>query len=357
MTMERQRRRPNQSVTIRDVAAHVGVSPMTVSRVINRESNVKPETREMVYAAIRALNYAPSPAARRLAGSVPCRIGLLYDNPSTGYLSELLLGALDESSRTGAQVLVERCGESEMAAAALGKLLKTGIDGLILTPPLCESERVLAEVQQAGVVAVAVAPGHASERIATVRIDNEAAARDLTEYLLSLGHRRFGCIKGHPNHTGSQLRLQGFLAALAAAGIAADSVRLEQGYFSYRSGLEAAERLLSDEPYPTAIFAANDDMAAAAVSLAHRIGFEVPEDLSIAGFDDTPIAASVWPALTTIHQPVAAMARAAVDLVLEEVRRQREGSGAPRQLLHPHTLIVRESTGPVPAAISAAAAP
>src|ERR1700688_3637021 len=348
MVTERQRRRSNQSVTIRDVAAHVGVSPMTVSRLINRESNVKPETRELVHAAIRTLNYAPSLAARSLAGSVPCRIGLLYDNPSTGYLSELLLGALDESSRTGAQVLVERCGESEMAAAALGKLLKAGIDGLILTPPLCESERVLAEVQYAGVVAVAVASGYASQRMATIRIDNEAAARDLTEYLLSLGHRRFGCIKGHPNHPSSQLRLHGFLSALTAAGIAADSVRLEQGYFSYRSGLEAAQRLLADEPYPTAIFAANEDMAAATISLAARLGFEVPQDLSIAGFDDTPIAASVWPALTTIHQPVAAMARAAVDLVLEEVQRQRHGSGAPRQLLHPHTLIVRESTGPAP---------
>src|SRR3984957_13468283 len=294
MATERQRRKSNQSVTIRDVAAHVGVSPMTVSRVINRESNVKPETREMVYAAIRALNYAPSPAARRLAGSVPCRIGLLYDNPSTGYLSELLLGALDESSRTGAQVLVERCGESEMAAAALGKLLKAGIDALILTPPLCESERVLAEVRQAGGVAVAVAPGHPSQGIATIRIDNEAAARDLTEYLLSLGHRRFGFIIGHPVHTVTQQglqggrgdlpagglrpaslqRLQGCLAALAAGGIAPDSLRLEQGYFTYRSGLEAAERLLADEPYPTAIFAANDDMAAAAVSLAHRLGLQ-----------------------------------------------------------------------------------
>jgi len=348
MAIERQRRRSSQSVTIRDVAAHVGVSPMTVSRVINRENNVKSETREMVHAAIRALNYAPSPAARSLAGSRPCRIGLLYDNPSTGYLSELLLGTLDESSRTGAQVLVERCGDSEMAAAALGKLLKTGIDGLILTPPLCESERVLAEVRQAGVVAVAVATGHASSYMATVRIDNEAAARDLTEYLLSLGHRRFGCIKGHPGDIGSQQRLTGFLGALAEAGIGADTVRLEQGYYTYRSGMQAAQRLLAEEPYPTAIFAANDDMAAAAVSLAHRMGFEVPQDLSIAGFDDTPVAASVWPALTTIHQPVAAMARAAVDLVLEEVHRQRQGTGTPRQLLHPHTLIVRESTGVAP---------
>ena len=348
MAIERQRRRSSQSVTIRDVAAHVGVSPMTVSRVINRENNVKSETREMVHAAIRALNYAPSPAARSLAGSLLCRIGLLYDNPSTGYLSELLLGTLDESSRTGAQVLVERCGDSEMAAAALGKLLKTGIDGLILTPPLCESERVLAEVQHAGIVAVAVAPGLASERLATVRIDNEAAARDLAEYLLSLGHRRFGCIKGHPSDTGSQQRLDGFLGALAAADIAPDSVRVQQGYFSYRSGLTAAQRLLAEEPYPTAIFAANDDMAAAAISLAHRMGFEVPLDLSIVGFDDTPVATSVWPSLTTIHQPVAAMARAAVDLVLEEVHRARHGTGTPRQLLHPHTLIVRESTGAAP---------
>jgi LacI family transcriptional regulator len=350
MAIERQRRRSTQRVTIRHVAMHAGVSPMTVSRVINRESNVKPETRELVHAAIRELNYAPSPAARTLAGSAPCRIGLLYGNPSSGYLSELLLGALDESSRTGAQVLVERCGDNELSGAALAKLLKSGIDGLILLPPQCESELVLNEVQAAGVVAVAVAPGHPSNRIATARIDNEAAARDLTEYLLRLGHRRLGAIMGHPDHAVSAQRTQGFLTALAAAGIERSSVRLEQGYFSYRSGLEAAERLLAQEPYPTGIFAANDDMAAAACSLAHRLGFAVPEDLSIVGFDDTPIAASVWPALTTIHQPVAAMARSAVDLLLEEVRRQRDGetTATPRQLLHPHTLIMRESTAPPP---------
>jgi len=348
MASERQRRKPKRGVTIREVAAKAGVSPMTVSRVINRESHVKIETRELVDAAIRELNYSPSPAARSLAGSGPFRIGLLYDNPSIGYLSELLLGALDESSRTGAQVLVERCGESEHAGVALGKLLRAGVDGVVLPPPLCEAPLLLAEVMQSGAVAVAVAPGHPSEQIATIRIDNEAAAYELTEYLLALGHRRFGFIKGHPNQTMSEQRLAGFLAAIAAAGIAQESLRVEQGYFTYRSGLDAAERILSSEPFPTAIFAANDDMAAATASLAHRLGFDVPADLSIVGFDDTPIAASVWPALTTIHQPVAAMARAAVDLVLEEIRRMRDGSGRPRQLVHPHTLIVRESSGPAP---------
>jgi LacI family transcriptional regulator len=348
MATERHRRKPNQGVTIREVAARAGVSPMTVSRVINREAHVKAETRQLVEAVIRELNYAPSPAARSLAGSAPFRIGLLYDNPSIGYLSELLLGALDESSRTGAQLLVERCADTEQAGVALGKLLKAGIDGVILPPPLCESQPLLAEVVRRGLAAVAIAPGHSSDLVATIRIDNEAAAQALTEYLLVLGHRRFGFIQGHPNQTVSGQRLRGFLAAFDASGIAATSRHIEQGYFTYRSGLDAAERMLALEPVPTAIFAANDDMAAATASLALRLGFEVPADLSIVGFDDTPVAASVWPTLTTIHQPVAAMARAAVDLVLEEIRRIREGVGRPRQLLHPHTLIVRESTGPVP---------
>jgi LacI family transcriptional regulator len=349
-TVTRPRRRAIQSATIRDVAARAGVSPMTVSRVINSEGNVRAETRALVTQAIKELNYSPSIAARSLAGSEPYRIGLLYDNPSTGYMSEFLIGTLDESSRTGAQVLIEKCPESELTGATLAKLLKAGVDGLILPPPLCEATQVLTKIRDSGTAAVAVAPGHASSDRATIRIDNEAAAKELTEHLLSLGHRLFGFIKGHPNQTVSDQRLSGFMAALTEAGIDPADVRIEQGYFTYRSGLEAAEKLLTADngPRPTAIFAANDDMAAATVSLAHRIGLDVPRDVSIVGFDDTPIAATVWPALTTVHQPVAAMARVAIDLVLEEIRRLRNGTAGPRQLIHPHTLLVRESTGPVP---------
>src|SRR5262245_32921404 len=186
--MARQRRRASQGANIRDVAARAGVSPMTVSRVINREDNVREETRDLVNAAIRELSYTPSPAARRLAGSEPFRIGLLYDNPSTGYLSEFLRGALDESSRTGAQVLVERCADTDLAGASLAKMLKAGVDGVILPPPLSESAVVLAEVRNSGTPSVAVAPGHPCEDMGTVRIDNEAAARELTEHLLGLGH-------------------------------------------------------------------------------------------------------------------------------------------------------------------------
>jgi LacI family transcriptional regulator len=346
--MRQSRRKSLGPANIRDVATLAGVSPMTVSRVINREENVKPQTRDLVNAAIRDLNYAPNPAARSLAGSAPFRIGLLYNNPSSGYLSELLVGALDESGRTGAQLVVEKCGETEPVAASVAKLIRNGIDGLILPSPMCDDPEILRQVETAATAMVAIAPGALSEDVSAVRIDNQAAAFEVTRHLLALGHRRLGFIKGHPGQGDSEKRLQGFLAALQQAGLAPDSARVEQGYNTYRSGLEATERLLALTPRPTAIFASNDDMAAAAAAFAHRQGLDVPDDLSIAGFDDTPIAAAVWPALTTVHQPIAAMARSAVDLLVQEIRRKRTGVGEPRHVLHPHLLVVRDSTGPAP---------
>jgi LacI family transcriptional regulator len=347
---ERQRRKTASGVTIRDVAARAGVSPMTVSRVINGEENVRNETRALVNAAIQDLSYAPNHAARSLAGWAPSRIGLLYDNPSAGFLSEFLVGVLDESGRTGSQVVLERRQDGESALSALNRLLGDGVDGLILPPPLCEAVEILDAVEAAGAAAVALAPGRPSATLATLRIDNRAAAFELTEHLLKLGHRRFGFTKGDPNQTVSDQRFEGFLAALTAAGVDPATVGVEQGYFTYRSGLEAAGRLLAREPRPTAIFAANDDMAAATLAAAHRLGLATPGDISVVGFDDTPIASSVWPALTTVRQPIAAMARAAVDLALEEIRRRRRSDGEPRQELHPHMLIIRESTAPPPRA-------
>ena len=347
----KRRHRSVQKVTIREVAARARVSPMTVSRVINGGENVTEATRAAVMAAVRELDYTPNPAARRLAGSEGFRIGLLYSNPSAAFLTEFLLGALDQSRRTGHQLVVEKCGVSPAAErAALRKLLQGGVNGVILPPPLCEAPTVLAELRKADVAAVAVGAGQPSEDFSTVRMDNYKAAREMTSYLISLGHRRIGFIKGHPNQSVSAQRLQGFLDALSAAGIDADESYIEQGYFSYRSGLTAAERLLARDPRPTAIFAANDDMAAATLAVAHRLGIDVPGELSIAGFDDTLIAATLWPSLTPIRQPIAAMARASVDLLLKELRRRRArvGGRPPQQLLK-YTLVRRDSTAPAPA--------
>lgn len=327
-------RKHSGAVTIHDVAERAGVSPMTVSRVINGERNVREVTRAQVMAAVEALNYAPNQAARSLAGSENYRIGLLYSNPSSSYLSEFLVGALDESARKATQILLEKCEISSAAqVVAVRKLIAGGVDGVILPPPLGESEPVVSELKNKGIPVVAVACGRPGPKAICVRIDDRAAALEMTNYLISLGHRRIGFIRGHPNQTSSAEREKGFVKALTDAGIALDASLTVQGYFSFRSGLDAAELLLAAKQPPTAIFASNDDMAAAVVSVAHRRGLDVPRDLSVVGFDDTEIATTVWPELTTIRQPVAAMAEAAIDIAVRAIRRLRSG-GEPKALDH-----------------------
>lgn len=336
-------RRQGGGSTIRDVARQAGVSPMTVSRVINGEKSVRDSTRETVTAAIRDLNYAPNPAARSLASAELVRIGLLYSNPSAAYLSEFLVGGMEQTSRSGAQLIIERCDEGGEAEAA-EKLVGMGVDGIILPPPICDSEAVLQTLAKSRTPAVAVATGHPAASTSAVRIDDRAAAEAMTQHLIDLGHRRIGFIKGHPNQTASAQRYEGYLTALARAGLAADVALVTQGYFTYRSGLEAADQLLGLPSPPTAIFASNDDMAAATVAVAHRLGLDVPRDLTVCGFDDSALATTIWPELTTIRQPIADMSREAVTVLIEEIRARRSGESTPRRrTLLDFTLIRRQS--------------
>jgi LacI family transcriptional regulator len=163
---------------------------------------------------------------------------------------------------------------------------------------------------------------------------------------MDLGHRRIGFIAGNPNLSASAQRLEGYRAALAAVGIEEDPALIVDGLFTYRSGLDAAEQLLDLPDPPTAIFSSNDDMAAATVAMAHRRGLDVPGDLTVCGFDDTTLATAIWPELTTIHQPIADMARAAVDLLVSSLRRQKTGEGAAAQHVLDYTLIRRQSDAP-----------
>ena len=338
-----------RGTTIHDVARKAGVSPMTVSRVVNGERNVRETTREAVLAAVKDLRYAPNPAARSLAGAENVRIGLLYSNPSAAYLSEFLLGALDESSRKSAQLMLEKCEAASATGerAAVRRLLDGGVSGVILPPPVCESHVILTELKKEKVPTVAVATGRFRPDASCVRIDDFKAAYEMTRYLLTLGHRRIAFIKGHPNQTASGERWLGFETALREAECDIEPPRIEQGFFTYRSGLEAAEKLLAIEPRPTAIFASNDDMAAAVVSVAHRRGLDVPRNLSVVGFDDTATATTVWPELTTIRQPISEMAEAALDLLIRKIRTQRDGETLESMdRLVPHELVVRQSAAP-----------
>jgi LacI family transcriptional regulator len=312
--------------TIADVAKLAGVSPMTVSRVINGELNVRPGTRERVQAAVAELNYLPNQAARHLAGSEPIRIGMLYNDPSAGYLNEFLIGLLNKASLRHVQLVVQRCEARADEDKPVAEMIANGIDGLILPPPFCDSQPLLQLVGQTDTPAVTVSAGQPHEHVCAVGIDDYQAAYEMTRHLLTLGHHRLGFIIGDPYQSSSARRLAGFHGAMADAGLnIAEEEVVAQGMFTYRSGLDAAEFLLSQEQRPTAIFASNDDMAAATVAIAHRLGLDVPSDLTVVGFDDAPLATTIWPELTTVRQPIMEMAGAAVDLLVRHIRAQRSG--------------------------------
>jgi LacI family transcriptional regulator len=318
-------RRSGSVVTINDVARHAGVSPMTVSRVINSGINVREETRAKVNESIKALRFSPNQAARNLASAGFIHIGLICSNPSAAYLSELLLGSLEQSRLSGCQLMIEECEGAGKERDAIAHLVSGGIDGVILPAPLCDSEEALTAVTEAGIPAMLVASGRPAPNISAVSINDFEASRAMTRYLLGLGHRRIGFINGHPNQTASGQRFRGYVEGMTESGLSIGADQVAQGYFTYRSGLDAAEKLLSVYK-PTAIFASNDEMAAAAMAVAHRKGLDVPGDLAVAGFDDTPLATTVWPELTTVRQPIANMAREAVRMLIEQIRERRLGN-------------------------------
>jgi LacI family transcriptional regulator len=341
-------RTPQGGATISDVANESGFSPMTVSRVINGEKNVKDSTRAVVLAAVEKLNYSPNLAARTLAGADPIRIAMLYGNPSFAYLSRLLVGTLEQARKSHVQLIIEQCNDEQDIHAVFDDVDKNGIDGIILSPPLCDSAMVLDLIEKTDVTCVVVANWCPPGKMSVVRIDDVEAAATMTRHLIALGHERIGFIKGNPEQKASPQRLKGFEAAMEQAGLPVDPAYIVHGMFTYRSGLEAGEALLNLPVPPTAIFASNDDMAAAVITVAHRRHLDVPGDLTVCGFDDTDFALSIWPELTTIHQPIADMSRTAVEILVDRIRERRSGRLSRREdRLLDFTFIRRDSDAPI----------
>jgi len=334
-----------RGATIVDVAQRAGVSRMTVSRVINDGASVRETTRKAVQAAIRELNYAPNLAARTLVTAGELRIGVIYSNPSAAFMSDFLVGVFEEATSAGARLILVR-GESGHPPARqdLEKLLALGVHGVVLAPPLGESAAVRDILRAANLPVAVVAAGRPLDDAINVRIDDRQASRTMTEHLLDLGHRRIGFIVGNPDQTASAERLEGARAAVAA--VEGAELVLAQGAFTYDSGLRAAEQLLDSDPLPTAIFASNDDMAAAAVSVAHRRRLDVPRDLTVVGFDDATVATTLWPPLTTVRQPVRQMAAVALDRLIRALRSPAPDGGVAADHVLDHALIRRESTAP-----------
>ncbi|MBC6983398.1 LacI family DNA-binding transcriptional regulator [Caulobacter sp. 17J80-11] len=321
------------SVTIIEVAERAGVSIKTVSRVLNREPNVREETRERVMAAVQALDYQPSLSARSLAGARSFLIGLLFDNPSASYVSDIQLGAVSRCRESGYHLTIEPVdAASPDLERVVRQIVSTlRLDGVILTPPVCDDARVLDVLEKSGTPYVRVAPDRQPDRAARVGMDDWRAAFEMTRRLIELGHKDIGFIQGHPNHGASHLRHEGYLAALSSHSLTPRPGRVKQGWFDFQSGFACAQELLANpDDRPSAIFASNDDMALGVMAAANRLRIGVPDQLSIAGFDDTPAALTVWPQLTTVAQPIFQMAAAACDLIISG--EAREGA-APARLL------------------------
>jgi LacI family transcriptional regulator len=334
-------------VTIKDVAARAGVSAKTVSRVINGEPHVRADKREQVLRIVRELDYRPNAFARSLSSSRSYLLGFLTDDPGSGYAADVQLGALRRCRERSYHLLVEPIDRHETHwASTLASTLSTlRLDGVMLTPPLCDDVAVLEIIEAAKLPYVRISPSGEEDRSGYVRMDDQAAAAEMTRHLIALGHKRIGFLKGDPAHSASRKRFAGFVEAMVGAGLSIDLDLVLEGDFTVRSGVELSEKLLAADPRPSAVFASNDDMALGVLMAAMKHHVPVPAELAIGGFDDGPTSRLAWPQLTTIHQPKAAMAAAAVDMLTDPYYRQAESSIGFRRSLD-YQLNIRGSTDP-----------
>lgn len=344
--------------TIYDVAARAGVSIKSVSRVLNGEANVSEALRRKVEGAVALLGYRRSLSARSLAGSASSIITALVDAKLTiehwrsgrgnDYLSRLELGLLMECREADHHLMVELVDyDAPTLRQDLSNLLAAiRPQGVVLTPPNSDNALVLDVLEETGTPYARIGPETAPHRGIRIRMDDVGAAEEITDHLLDLGHVDLAYVSGPAAYSASRLRRVGFEAALRRRGLAPRPEWMAEGEFTFGSGLEAAERLLTGPHRPTAIFAANDDMALGVLQAAVSAGLNVPRDLSVAGFDDTPSALFSTPSLTTIRHPVAEMAAAAAQRLIPLLKTRLESGSDPDEAIVSHALMVRASTAP-----------
>lgn len=336
-----------QKANIFDVAKLAGVSIKTVSRVANNEPNVQESTRNKVLKAIARLNYRPNAAARGLSGKRSYVIGLVYENPHEfSYMKDVLNGALEVCEGGGYSLLLRPIvlPDKSLEDDVRHFVLQTRLDGIILTAPICDNPNIQQLLSELKIPFAQISPKEKKEGSIGITCNDEDASYSLTQFLISQGHREIGFIKGHPDHGASRMRLRGYRRALKANGIAYSATLVRQGYFDFNSGKVSTRKLLAMKKRPSAIIASNDDMAAGVIFEAHEEGLSIPGDLSVAGFDDTPIASQIWPPLTTVRQPILDMAKTATTMLVNRLQ-NREVPDANDTFSC--KLVIRASTGPI----------
>ena len=342
------RRELPRKATISDVAARAGVSIKTVSRVLNSEPKVRPSTRARVEDAMRTLRYRPNSPGRMLASRRSYILGLVY-NANSSYINSIQNGALDACRREHYDLLIHPCHYRDPSIVdEIADLVAGGkVDGLILVPPVSDLLSVRRRLLHIDAPHVSISRAAAPADEWSVGTNDRQVCATMTRTLVELGHRYIGFVRGHPDHKAMASRYQGFLDGMRAAGLAVAPRDVVRGDNTFDSGRLVAAALLDRATPPTAVFCANDHMAAGVMRVAHERGYSIPRDLSIAGFDDVPLASQIWPALTTIRQPLLEMAGRAAELLVQRLR-GRNTDGPERVVAA--TLVLRESTGPVPRA-------
>jgi LacI family transcriptional regulator len=334
------------SSTIKDVARLAGCSIKTVSRVVNDEAHVTPETRARVQAAIRALGYAPNIAARRLVQQKASTLCILmypgFFQPASAVLSRVLDLGYEESYDIFIQPYYPTFPQSRNRL--VNAIYERRFDGFVTTPP-CDADGFVADLLATyKMPLVQVNPLERAGSLAYVKGEDLQGAAAATRHLLELGHRRIAFLMGPRNLISSAERLEGYRSALAAAGLACDPALELPSEFNFDGGYTAARQLLlrSGPARPSAIFAGSDEAAYGALFAAQELGLRVPDQLSVCGHDDLPFSAHIWPGLTTVHQPAEEMLERAVRLLIDLLK------GIPPAETHltlPSHLVIRGSTG------------
>ncbi len=330
--------------TILDVAKRADVAPITVSRVINNSAHVSPQTRARVEEAIRELGYRPNRLARGLRLKQTHTLALAVTDITNPFWTTIVRGVEDAAHQSGFSVILCNTDESEEKQNQyLDVLVQKQVDGILLAP-VCASDELCDWIEKLAIPVVMLDRRIPFAQVDVVRGDSEDGAYRLVQHLIALGHRRIAILSGPKEVSTAQDRVAGYCRALAENGLEICQDWIQYGKFSQASGYEMARQVLGICPCPTALFAANNFIAAGALRALYDLGLKVPEDVSVVAFDDVTNGQPVEPFLTAADQPAYEMGRRATELLLARLSDQIED--AYQEIVLPVKIIIRRSSGP-----------
>ncbi len=335
--------RDGRKPTIRDVAELAGVSKKTVSRVINHSPLVNEATRDGIQGLINDIGYRPDPQARGLASRRSYLVGMIYDNPTPQYVVNIQLGILDVLRNTGFELVVHPCDrKSDSFIEDAREFIEVQkLYGVILTPSVSEDERLAEVLREIGCAYIRIASIALDMERRMIVTNDRVGAREAARHLANQGHTRIALVAGRRSFRSAYERRGGFEDGLAEFGITLPPEYVLQGDYTFESGLALGADILDLDPPPTAVFAANDEMAAGVLQALHVAGQTPPDSLSVVGFDDFETATRVWPRLTTVRTPAREIGTLAAERLFE-FSAPDGSSGGPNQTIP--RLVERDST-------------